>query len=357
MLARYSTNENGKTVKIADIYTVAEHGVTADSIDSNALKIIERLRSAGFQAYIVGGAVRDLLLGKHPKDFDIATDARPRKIRKLFRHSRIIGRRFQIVHVYFGKERFYEVSTFRSLDSGVHNNIFGTIDEDVQRRDFTLNALYYAPKEQYIIDHVNAMKDIREKVVRSIIPLNVTFLEDPVRMIRAIKYAEKSGFNLSFRLGWAIKRHAPEIEKCSISRLTEEIFKIMSSGKSAEIVKTLFKMNLLKWILPSLWGAFTGSQGRKFQDLFFQLLRTFDRKVRKKGEEVKKSRMIAVLAEVYLDMNGMWNPELFLSVDDVVGEIKQFIKGMAPPNIEVTKAARYVAHKQGVKLHRKRREV
>ena len=141
MLVRYSSNQDGKPVKKAIIYTCDEHCIKNSDIDPDALKVITQLKGFGFSAYLVGGAVRDLLLGRKPKDFDIVTDATPSKIKKLFRNSRIIGRRFRLVHVFFGS-KIFEVSTFRSISSGTVGNNFGTMDEDVQRRDFTLNALY-----------------------------------------------------------------------------------------------------------------------------------------------------------------------------------------------------------------------
>ena len=140
MLFRYSADKNGKPVKKAVIYTKNEHGIQLQNIDADALRVITRLRDAGFDSYIVGGAVRDLIVGKTPKDFDIVTDATPSRIKKIFRNSRIIGRRFRLVHVFFGP-KIFEVSTFRSTVDGSVGNSFGTIDEDVMRRDFTLNAL------------------------------------------------------------------------------------------------------------------------------------------------------------------------------------------------------------------------
>ena len=151
MLIRYGTDKNGNVVKKAVIYTQEEHLIPNNKIDPDALQIVNRLRDSGFTAYIVGGAVRDLIIGNTPKDFDIVTDATPSKIKKIFRNSRVIGRRFRLVHVVFGT-KIFEVSTFRSISEGSVGNSFGTIDEDVQRRDFTINALYYDPIQQQVID-------------------------------------------------------------------------------------------------------------------------------------------------------------------------------------------------------------
>ena len=162
MRYRYSTEENGKLVKRAVIYTQDEHGININDVDSEAISIVKRLKDAGHESYIVGGAVRDLILKKKPKDFDIASDASPARIKKIFRNSRIIGRRFKLVHVYFGP-RIFEVSTFRSLKDGLTSNTFGSIKDDVLRRDFTMNALLYEPTQQIVVDYIGGMKDIKAK--------------------------------------------------------------------------------------------------------------------------------------------------------------------------------------------------
>ena len=188
MLIRYGTDKNGDFIKKAVIYTQEEHLIPNNKIDPDALQIVNRLRDSGFTAYIVGGAVRDLIIGNTPKDFDIVTDATPSKIKKIFRNSRIIGRRFRLVHVVFGT-KIFEVSTFRSICEGSVGNSFGTIDEDVQRRDFTINALYYDPIQKQVIDYVGGMRDIKKHILRPVIPLDHIFIEDPVRMLRAVKYS------------------------------------------------------------------------------------------------------------------------------------------------------------------------
>ena len=156
-------------------------------MDPDAIYIINRLRETGFASYIVGGAVRDLIIGNKPKDFDIVTDATPSRIKKIFRNSRIIGKRFRLVHV-FTSTKIFEVCTFRSIVDGSVGNAFGTMDEDVKRRDFTLNALYYDPVKEQVIDYVGGVKDIRKGIVRPVIPIDRIFIEDPVRMLRAVQY-------------------------------------------------------------------------------------------------------------------------------------------------------------------------
>ena len=195
MRIRYSTEQSGKAVKKAIVYTQDEHGIRFSAVDPKAVYIVECLQSSGYETYIVGGAVRDLILGKSPKDFDIVSAASPGRIKKLFHQARIIGHRFRLVHVRFGSKVF-EVSTFRSLRDGLTSNTFGTIEEDVLRRDFTLNALFYDPLTQLVVDYVGGIPDIRKQQIRPIIPLATIFSDDPVRMIRALKYAAATGFTL-----------------------------------------------------------------------------------------------------------------------------------------------------------------
>ncbi|MDR1747733.1 MAG: polynucleotide adenylyltransferase PcnB, partial [Spirochaetaceae bacterium] len=250
MLIRYSPVKNGKPVQKAVIYTREEHGINKNMVSENALKILSRLREFGFEAYIVGGAVRDLMLGKTPKDFDIVTGAVPLKIKKIFRNSRIIGKRFRLVHIFFGDD-IYEVSTFRSLEAGTIGNLFGTMDEDVQRRDFTLNALYYDPIKEQIIDYVGGVKDIRSHKIKPVIPLNTIFRDDPVRIVRAIKYSAITGFPLGFSLRRAIVKSSVLLGPVSPSRLTEEIIKILNSGKAFDIVSLAIKLNVYMELQPA----------------------------------------------------------------------------------------------------------
>ena len=249
MRYRYSAGKNGKPVKKAAVYTRDEHGINPADVDGEAVGVVARLKDAGYESYVVGGAVRDLILGKKPKDFDIASEASPTQIRRLFRNSRIIGRRFKLVHVYFGP-RIYEVSTFRSLKDGLTGNTFGTIEEDVLRRDFTMNALFYDPAAQVVVDYVGGMKDIRAKTVKAIIPVATIFADDPVRMIRAVKYAAATGFSLPFALRWKIRSQSPLLASVSPSRLTEEILKIVTSPSAAAIVAALDAIGLYAYLQP-----------------------------------------------------------------------------------------------------------
>lgn len=252
MFTRYKKNA-GALEAVAKVYSQQEHGIDPDLIDRDAVNVIERLVSRGYESYIVGGAVRDLLLGRVPKDFDVATSASPRVVHNMFGRSMIIGRRFRIVHVMFGK-KIIEVTTFRSLEDHAddNDNVFGTIEEDCRRRDYSINSLYYNPLDCTVIDFTGAMEDFRRRRFVSLIPLNRTFVEDPVRMVRGVKYSVTTGFSMSLRLRHAIRKYAPLLQNVSTSRMTEEINKILSCGMSAQIFKALYSFGLLSYMLPCI---------------------------------------------------------------------------------------------------------
>jgi len=260
LLIRYQKGPDGKPVKKAIVYTRKEHGIDPSAVDGDALRIVERLRQNDHEAYIVGGAVRDLILGRLPKDYDIVTDAQPQRIKKLFYRSRIIGKRFRLVHVYAGP-RIYEVSTFRSIANGTVGNTYGTMDEDALRRDFSMNALYYDPLEGLLVDYVNGLRDMKARRIVPVIPLKTIFTEDPVRMIRAVKYAATTGFHIPFMTRLAIKSAAPLLAQTSVSRLGEEAVKIFGSGRALPIIETLRSYRLLDAMLPGVALELAGSDG------------------------------------------------------------------------------------------------
>jgi poly(A) polymerase len=259
---RYAVAKNGQLVKKAVIYTSEEHGIKAQDVDPDAAFIISRLEQAGFAAYVVGGAVRDLILGQKPKDFDIATSATPPEIKRLFRNSRLIGKRFKLVHIFFGP-KILEVATFRSTESGSVGNVFGTIEDDVLRRDYSINALFYDPQKQLVIDYVGGVKDIWQKKIRPIIPLESIFIEDPVRMIRAVKYACTTGFPLPLKLKWKIKQSAALLAGVSPSRLTEETSKIIHSSCAAQIIDKLEALGLFEYLQPQTSSRFKTDRAYK----------------------------------------------------------------------------------------------
>ena len=252
MLKRYTTAENGKTKLLSLIYTQDEHKIDNKLIDKDAYYVLDTLNANGYEAYVVGGAVRDLLIGCKPKDFDIVTEATPRTVRKLFRNSRIIGRRFRLVHVVF-PDQIIEVSTFRSEDAtDSENNIFGTLTEDAQRRDFTINSLYYNPSNSRLLDFHEGFNDLNNRILRAVIPIDVSFTGDPIRMIRAVKYAVKCSLEIDSEIKGAFYKYSKELTKVSESRMVEEVNKILLSGHSLEILKRLDKYDLLIFIMPRI---------------------------------------------------------------------------------------------------------
>jgi len=281
VLYRYGTDEKGELVKKAVVYTKEEHLIPTSQIDPDALQIINRLRDMGFTAYIVGGAVRDLIVGNTPKDFDIVTDATPSKIKKIFRNSRIIGRRFRLVHVVFGS-KIFEVSTFRSNAEGSVGNDFGTIEQDVLRRDFTLNALYYDPVQEHVIDYVGGMRDIKKHILRPVISLDSIFVEDPVRMLRAIKYSATTHARMSFSLRHKIRQSASLLSQISPSRITEELLKIINSGHSYEIISEAIDADLFMNLQPS--AAAMIFDNSELEDRYMENLQKMDELVKKEPD-------------------------------------------------------------------------
>jgi poly(A) polymerase len=346
MRIRYGKNEKGKIIRLAEIYSLNEHNVSRDKIDWDARKIITRLQSVGYEAYIVGGAVRDLLLDKEPKDFDIATDATPNQIKRVFRNSRIIGRRFRLVHIYFANDKIIEVATFRSVDSGERDaQIFGTVEEDALRRDFSLNALFYDPESEEILDFVGGVKDIRKKVLRSVIPLDFTFIEDPVRMIRAVKYAVGTDSRIPFLLKRKIKKSAPLLHDCSLSRMSEELFKILQSGTAYDCFMKFREFHLFETILPQ-FSVLIDAKGKSYEDKFFQSMKELDRQIR--GGEKRRSHMLYYLLDSYLNETGAYAKGKQTSFKDVIHRAKGSLKPLIAPNSEIDEAVKLILRKRKI---------
>ncbi|MHC4952428.1 MAG: polynucleotide adenylyltransferase PcnB [Planctomycetota bacterium] len=228
------------------------------AIDPDAIKVIRRLKGSGFDAYLVGGCVRDLLLGIRPKDFDLATSARPRQIKRLFRNSRIIGRRFRLAHIRFG-EKILEVATFRAPPESdgddpyiTRDNIFGTEKSDALRRDFTINGLFYDPEAQRVIDHVGGLEDLAARRLRTIGEAELRLREDPVRALRAAKFAGRLEFDCDEALTAAIRATAEDLSKTSPARVLEEFYKLLSGHGSARAFALLEEWGCLKVLLPEI---------------------------------------------------------------------------------------------------------
>jgi poly(A) polymerase len=294
LLLRYGTSRDGTLRKKAQIYTREEHGIDSELVDADALWVIRQLRRAGFHAYLVGGAVRDLLLGRVPNDFDVATDAHPQKIKRVFRSARIIGRRFRIVHVYLSREKYIEVTTFRARGSAEHENTFGTMEEDAARRDFTFNALYYCPVDQQLIDYVEGFPDIRKRLVRTLIPAEESFIEDPVRMIRMVKYAILTGFPIPAAIGSLVRRHGDSLLACSRERVTEEVYKILASGAAADILELAHRLRLFDILFPALAVAIRASRKKFAETGLAERLRALDAATRE-GRPLVRDSMFGFL--------------------------------------------------------------
>ncbi len=353
MLIRYRQIENGKREKLANVYSIDDHGIRRNQLDREALAVTSRLQRSGFGAYIVGGAVRDLLIEKRPKDFDVVTDAPPRQIRRMFRNSRIIGRRFQLVHVFFG-ETIIEVSTFRTESHEAEDAVFGTMSEDVKRRDFTMNALYYDPEKEQIIDYVGGFEDIQARRVRALVPVETSFPEDPVRMIRALRYAATTGFGLDGRISRHIRKRASLIKECPISRLTEELFKILGSGSSADFIESASDHGLLTYLLPNVASQIFERSGQPFREELIASLRLLDHEVLEKPQ-IKKGLMLASLARPFFAADVFDGEEPHLIRRDVFFKIKEIVAPLTPPNLEIDMAAGRILGLSAGRRHPKRR--
>lgn len=241
-----------------------QHGIQKHQISNSALKVIEELQDNGWEAYLVGGGVRDLLLGGQPKDFDVATNATPEQVQHVFRKARIIGRRFKIVHVRMGRE-VLEVTTFRGShnqsrgqqhaeqnDKGIllRDNVYGDLESDAYRRDFSINALYYDPCSEEIIDYTEGMEDLSQRRLRIIGEPEARYKEDPVRMLRAIRFMCKLGFTLDDATERPIREHSDYLCEIPSARLFEEVLKLFLSGSAKSILLELNRYHLLEHLIP-----------------------------------------------------------------------------------------------------------
>lgn len=346
MLIRYTRNAASKKLSKALVYTAAEHSIDPHKVDNEAIRIINSLQSAGYEAYIVGGAVRDLLIGKTPKDFDVTTSAEPSRIRKLFRNSRIIGKRFRLVHVFYGP-KIYEVSTFRSLEDGSVGNTFGTIEEDVQRRDFTCNALYYDPLKNIIVDYIGGVEDIRKKRLHPLISLSHIFTEDPVRMIRSVKYAIITHAAMPLLLRYRIHRDAPLIEYVSASRLTEEITKILFSGHASEIFTTLLHYRLFLYLQPSAFSFIEDCPN--FFTHYFESMQELDRAIAQRKVQ-RQGQALVYLIRDFLQLVTDWQGEPRTVYKAVYAECRRFVLPMNPQRIELEYAVAYCLKQGGIDM-------
>lgn len=238
-------------------------------IDLNALWVIKRLRAKNYEAYLTGGCVRDLLLGRTPKDFDVATNAKPEEVRQIFRNSRLIGRRFLLAHVFFPGNKIVETATFRANPLDVQedlpedllvtqDNVYGNIEEDARRRDLTINGLFYDPIDGKVLDYVGGRADLEARLIRTIGDPDIRFQEDPVRILRAIKFASRLGFQIEENTFFAMQKHISEIPRCAPARLQEEFMRLLTSGHAEEAFLLCKKIGLLEVFMPELTEDFWG---------------------------------------------------------------------------------------------------
>ncbi len=286
-----------------------QHSLRRDQFSRNAVKVVEILQRAGYQAYVVGGCVRDQMLGIAPKDFDVATSATPEQVRAEFRNARIIGRRFKLVHVHFGRE-IIEVATFRahhpegqddgdsrasSNESGriLRDNVYGSLEDDAQRRDFTINALYFDVTSERLLDYANGVHDIRNRLIRLIGDPEQRYLEDPVRMLRAVRFAAKLDFEIEKHSAAPIRRLAPLLREIPSARLFDEVLKLFLAGRAERTFELLVEYELFAPLFPASAKALQANPDYTGK-LIRQALANTDARIRQ-GKPVTPAFLFAAL--------------------------------------------------------------
>ncbi|NOH97272.1 polynucleotide adenylyltransferase PcnB [Vibrio sp. 99-70-13A1] len=289
------------------IYTRQEHNISRKQISDNALKVLYRLNGAGFDAFLVGGGVRDILLGTQPKDFDIATNATPEQIKNLFRNCRLIGRRFRLAHIMFGRD-IIEVATFRghhqepsknvSAQSKegmlLRDNVYGSVDEDAERRDFTINAMYYNISDYSIHDYAGGVEDLEDKLIRLIGEPEVRYREDPVRMLRAMRFAAKLDFDIEEDTADPIEHLAHLLKDIPAARLYEESLKLLQSGHGLETYHLMREYNLFQQIFPTIAEHFTEDYSSETEQMLDLVLDSTDLRI-EDGKRVNPAFMFAAI--------------------------------------------------------------
>ncbi len=282
------------------------HNISRAHISKNAVKVLYRLKKAGFDAYLVGGGVRDLLLGREPKDFDLATNARPEQVKKLFRNCRLIGRRFRLAHVHFGSE-IVEVATFRAHHEAgengeghtvngriVRDNVYGTIEEDAARRDFTINALYYNIQDFSLVDFSTGIDDLRAGTLRLIGDPDTRIREDPVRMLRVVRFASKLGFRIQSEIEKVMPCMAKLLADMPPSRLYEEVLKLFHGGYAEQTFESLRHYGLFSHLFPAAEESLAREEGGFPNMLVVQALRSTDARIAE-GKSVTPAFLFAAI--------------------------------------------------------------
>lgn len=296
-----------------------QHNISRSSISENALKVLYRLKNAEYKAYLVGGGVRDILLGREPKDFDVVTDAEPEQIRELFRNCRLIGRRFRLAHVRFGDE-IIEVSTFRAphhvSDQGeghveegriIRDNVYGDIDDDVWRRDFTINALFYNIEDFSIVDYVGGVRDLEAGQLRLIGDPEQRYVEDPVRMLRAVRFSTKLGLRIHPEAEQPINKNAELLKDIPAARLFEEMLKLFTGGFALQTFESLRHYDLFQYLFPQT-DKLLDTQQRDYPHTFImQALKNTDERIND-GNSVAPGFLLAAL---------LWEPMRVLADEHI----------------------------------------
>lgn len=319
--------KSGKKSRPPLIIPATEHNVTRKSIGRSALKVLDKLHEAGHAAYLVGGGVRDALVGLKPKDFDVATDASPETIRALFRNSRIIGRRFRLVHVVFGRE-IIEVATFRAGhnkgDGGetgatgriVRDNVFGSIEEDAYRRDFSVNALYFNISDNSIVDYTGGLADLENGVFRLIGDPHVRCAEDPVRVLRAVRLAAKLDFDIDEKTLKAMRATAGELRSTPPARLFEEVLKLFQGGYALESFTAIREQDLLQYMFPLLDKRLQAEDPQLLEMLEAALINT-DKRV-KQGKPITPAYLLAFMLWPDVQEQALAESESGMPVNDAL---------------------------------------
>ncbi|MEZ5529541.1 MAG: polynucleotide adenylyltransferase PcnB [Porticoccaceae bacterium] len=320
------------------VIRAGDHPLSPRQITSGAKKVVEQLVSDGYDAYLVGGCVRDLMLGMHPKDFDVATDATPEEVNKLFRRARIVGRRFQIVHVRMGSE-IIEVTTFRAHHSAEHNgkdqsrrssrglllrdNIFGSIAEDACRRDFTMNALYYHPQDNSVFDYANGLHDIEHRLIRVIGKPEERYREDPVRMLRAVRFAAKLGFRIEENTARPIEKMSHLLADIPPARLFDEIMKLFMHGHALATFRLLREYGLFRLLFPATEDALAQDPGY-YVEFLEQAMTNTDKRIRADKRVTPAFLLAALLWPAVLEMRKKFernNASSVYTLQQAIGEV------------------------------------
>ncbi|NVJ56232.1 MAG: polynucleotide adenylyltransferase PcnB [Vibrionaceae bacterium] len=315
----YTPSETNSYPELAlNVITRQEHNISRKQISDNALKVLYRLHGAGFDAYLVGGGVRDLLLGQQPKDFDIATNATPEQIRQLFKNCRLIGRRFRLAHIMFGRD-IIEVATFRGHHQEpsknvaqqskegmlLRDNVYGSIDEDAERRDFTVNSMYYSIADYSIHDYARGMEDLDDKLVRLIGDPETRYREDPVRMLRAIRFAVKLDFDIEEDTAAPIEEMATLLRDIPPARLYEESLKMLQSGHGLETYHLMREYNLFQQLFPTISEFFTEDYSSPTEQMLDLVLDATDQRI-EESKRINPAFMFAAMLWYPLQAKAEW---------------------------------------------------